>query len=62
MVGNRSVYGSVITERGFTGNGTMDIWYNANLDDGLPINTGVPGSSFRYVLRQNLGEAYDAES
>ena len=36
MVGNRSVYGSVITERGFTGNGTMDIWHNADLAGGLP--------------------------
>lgn len=36
ITGNPVVYGSVFAERGFSGTGTMDVWYNAELKDGFP--------------------------
>lgn len=49
MTGNAGVYGSVVTQRGFTGSGTPDIYYDAALADGIPIDNGNAGSAFRVV-------------
>lgn len=53
MGGNAGVYGSVFAQRGFTGGGTPDIYYNANLADGLEFELGNIGSVFKIALQTN---------
>jgi hypothetical protein len=53
VTGNPVVYGSVVAQKGFTGSGTFDVWYNWRLKDGLPITPGNVGSNFSIVLQDN---------
>ena len=53
MSGNAGVYGSVITQRGFSGGGTPDVYYNARLADGLLLDNGNIGSVFKVALHTN---------
>lgn len=53
MGGNSGVYGSVIAQRGFTGGGTTNIYYNARLANGLVIDNGNVGAIFKVVLHTN---------
>ncbi len=55
MGGNAGVYGSVVTEGSWSGNGTLDIYYNAALAAGLPIAPGNVGSTFTLVRQVNMG-------
>ena len=53
MSGNCGVYGSVVAQRGFSGGGTPDIWYNHQLASGLQIGNGNVGSNFKMALEKN---------
>jgi hypothetical protein len=53
MSGNAGVYGSIVTERGFVGQGTPDIYYNTDLADGLDLGGGNLGSPFIIQLHTN---------
>ena len=48
------VYGSVVAELGFSGGGTPDVFYNAQLAEGLILGNGNVGSPFRITLRTNF--------
>ncbi|HPB30064.1 MAG TPA: hypothetical protein PLB62_01270 [Candidatus Sumerlaeota bacterium] len=52
--GNPVIYGSVITEQGFVGGGTPDVYYNPRLKDGLQIPRGNIGSVFQTRLQKNF--------
>ena len=52
--GNAGVYGSVVSELGFVGGGTPNIYYNYKLENGLEIPKGNVGSTFKIVLQDNL--------
>ena len=51
--GNPVIYGSVVSERGYKGTGTADIYYNHKLKDGIPIDPGNVGSVFRLDMQKN---------
>ncbi|WP_319588761.1 hypothetical protein [uncultured Desulfobulbus sp.] len=54
--GNAGVYGSIVVERGYTGGGTPDIWYNYELKNGLNYSTGpvsVVGGNFTMTMQSN---------
>ncbi len=53
MSGNAGVYGSIVTEGGFIGQGTPDIYYNTDLADGLDLGGGNLGSPFIIQLHSN---------
>lgn len=53
MSGNAGVYGSVVTEGGWVGQGTPDIYYNTDLADGLDLGGGNLGSPFIIQLHNN---------
>ena len=36
--GQHQVYGSVVAEMGVVGNGTLDVYYNWRLKDGMPVS------------------------
>jgi len=55
LSGNAGVYGSVVSELGFTGTGTPDVYYNEDLADGLELGNGNVGSVFRIDLENNYG-------
>lgn len=51
--GNAGIFGSVIAQRGFVGGGTPDIYYNVDLQDGIPIGGGNLGGPFVIQLHNN---------
>lgn len=53
MAGNCGVYGSVVAQRGFSGGGTPDVYYNHDLAAGLVLNNGNVGSNFILALEKN---------
>ena len=53
MGGNDGIYGSVVAEHGYAGGGTPDIYYNVELENGLPLSNGNVGSTFRVVMQTN---------
>lgn len=53
--GNRTIFGAVVTEGGFTGGGTPDIYYNQDLSDGLDIGGGNTGAPFSITMQTNYG-------
>lgn len=53
MSGNCGVYGSVVAQRGFSGGGTPDIYYNHDLASGLILNNGNIGSNLILALEKN---------
>ncbi len=56
MGGNAGVYGCVVTDKGFVGGGTPDIFYNWDLRRGLVLDPGHTGSRFQIVYQGNYGE------
>lgn len=52
MSGNCGVYGSVVAQRGFSGGGTPDIWYNHKLAAGLELDNGNVGSNLAVALEK----------
>lgn len=56
LAGGTNVYGSIITQMGFGGSGTPDIYYNQDLANGLIIGNGNIGSPFRVALHNSKGE------
>ncbi len=59
LSGNAGIYGCAVAQKGFTGGGTPNIWYNWRLKNGLNLQNGNAGSRFRTVLRKTeaLGES-----
>jgi hypothetical protein len=53
LQGGTNVYGSVVTQLGFTGGGTPDVYYNKSLADGLTLGNGNTGSPFKVTLQNN---------
>ncbi len=53
LAGNAGVYGSVVAQRGFTGGGTPDIYFNNELKKGLILDNGNAGSVFQVMLQTN---------
>jgi hypothetical protein len=53
MSGNAGVYGAIVTQRGFTGGGTPDVWYNGELANGLDYKQGNIGSKLKVLLTKN---------
>lgn len=53
MAGNAGVYGSVVTQGGFTGTGTMEIYYNSELATGIPVENGNVGSNLEVAFQTN---------
>lgn len=53
MSGNAGVYGSVVAQKGFAGGGTPDVYYNAELANGLEYGNGNVGSKFKVLLTSN---------
>lgn len=53
MSGDSGVYGSVITELGYKGGGTPNIYYNAELAKGLIVEPGNLGSRMIVVQQKN---------
>lgn len=53
MQGGTSVYGSIVAQKGFTGGGTPDIYYNSALASGIPVGSGNVGSPFKITLSSN---------
>lgn len=55
MAGNAGVYGSVVTQMGFVGNGTPDVYYNSELANGINMGNGNGGPVFQITLQTNYG-------
>lgn len=53
LAGGTNVYGSLVTQMGFAGGGTPDIYYNDDLANGLIIGNGNVGSPFKVALHQS---------
>lgn len=54
FTGNPKIFGSVLAENGFSGGGTPDIYYNADLADGMILDDGNVGAPFNIVLHNNF--------
>ncbi|MFC1601710.1 hypothetical protein ACFL34_05120 [Candidatus Sumerlaeota bacterium] len=54
--GNPVIYGCVVTDGGFNGAGTPDVYYNHRLEDGLELPHGNIGSVFRSLMQDNYGD------
>lgn len=54
FAGDPIIFGSVVAEEGFSGEGSPDIYYNEDLSDGLVLGNGNVGAPFRVVLRSNF--------
>ena len=52
--GNAGVYGAVVVQRGFSSNGTPNIYYNHKLKGGLEVPKGNVGSVFKIALQKNI--------
>lgn len=54
ILGNANIYGSAVAQRGFTAfTGSADCYYNSNLMNGIPLETGVTGSRLTIALQKN---------
>lgn len=53
MSGNAGVYGSIVAQKGFTGGGTPDVYYNVELANGLEYGNGNVGSKLKVLLTNN---------
>lgn len=54
VTGNPVTFGAVIAEEGIRGTGTMDVYYDSELKDGLPFEEGHMGSRMQLLRQDNF--------
>ena len=56
--GNPVTYGAVIAETGVQGTGTMDVYYDPELKNGLPFEDGNIGSRMQILRQDNFATGW----